>query len=273
MEDAKLPKEIKQEPKEFKLPVKPAHLPHAPEPATVTLKETTIWQGVCAVLIVLLAVSIWTGGFGLRETPTGGTVANQPEEQQQNPENQLPERVQVSADDDPFFGSKDAPVTIIEFSDFQCPYCSRAAGIIESLEEKYISTGKVKVVFRDFPLSFHPNAEVAAEAAECANEQGKFREMHDKIFENQSAWSGETDPTAVFKTYAADLKLDTAKWETCYNSSKFKDEIQKDVSDGMTAGVSGTPTFFIGNDKDGYLKVIGAQPVEVFEQVIEAELA
>lgn len=269
MEDAKLPKEIKQEPKDFKLPAKITHLPK-PEPKTVTFKTTTLWQGVCAVLVVLLALSIWTSGFGLREPTTNGAAVNQPEAQ---PEAQPPARVQVSTDNDPFFGSADAKLTIIEFSDFQCPYCSRAATIIDSLEDKYIKTGKIKVVYRDFPLSFHPNAEVAAEAAECANEQGKFREMYTKIFAGQADWSGQTDPQAIFKGYATDIGIDAAKWETCYDSLKFKTEIAGDFADGQKVGVSGTPTFFIGNDKDGYVMLVGAQPAEVFGQVIDQMLA
>ncbi|MCR4335765.1 MAG: DsbA family protein [archaeon] len=167
-------------------------------------------------------------------------------------------------DDDAMEGNPDAPVTIVEFSDFQCPFCeSFYTNTLGKLRENYIDTGKVRVIFRDFPLSFHPNALPAAEATECANEQGKFWEMHDKIFENQDAMS-----TASYKQWAADLGLNTEQFNTCYDSSKYQSEIQADFADGQAAGVSGTPTFFINGQK-----VVGAQPFSVFEQIIEAELA
>lgn len=256
--------EPKIEPK-FKL-VK--ELPKA-EP-TITIKQSYLWQGICAVLIVVLALSIWTGGFGLNlgGKLTGNAVAQQPTPDQQQPSDQEIPRVQVSTDDDPFIGSADAPVTIISFSDFQCPYCSRAADILTSLEEKYVKTGQVKIVFRDFPLNFHPNAEPAAEAAACANEQGKYAEMDKKIFAGQSTWSAQTNPKDIFKGYATELGLDVKSWEACYDAGKYKEEIAKDFADGQSAGVSGTPTFFIGNEKNGYIKVVGAQPAEVFDQVI-----
>lgn len=171
--------------------------------------------------------------------------------------------IKVSVDDDPVKGQANAPVTMIEFSDFQCPFCGRFfQQTLSKIEENYIKTGKVKFVYRDFPLSFHPQAQAAAEAAECADEQGKFWEMHDKIFQNQQSMSEES-----YKKWAEEIGLDTEKFNNCLDTGKYAQEVQKDFQDGQKAGVSGTPTFFINGKK-----IVGAQPYQVFQQAIEAEL-
>jgi len=171
--------------------------------------------------------------------------------------------VEVSEDDDPFEGSADAPVTIIEFSDYECPFCARFnSQTLPALREQYIETGKVKHVFRDFPLGFHAKAQKAAEAAECAEEQDKYWEMHDKIFENQSAMG-----VADLKQYAADLGLNSGEFDECLDSGEMAEEVQKDLADGSKYGVSGTPTFFVNG-----VKLVGAQPFSAFQNLIEAEL-
>ena len=152
-----------------------------------------------------------------------------------------PAKADVGTDDDAVRGEEDAPVTIIEFSDFQCPFCERFySQTLPQLEEEYISTGKVKLVYRDFPLSFHQEAQPAAEAAECAGEQGKYWEMHDKIFENQASLSN-----ANYKKWAIDIGLNTAKFNTCLDSGAMASEVQKDFTDGQASGVQGTPAFFV----------------------------
>jgi protein-disulfide isomerase len=167
-------------------------------------------------------------------------------------------------DDDAIKGDKNAPVTIIEFSDYECPFCARFySDTLSQIDEKYIKTGKVKFVYRDFPLGFHQNAQKAAEAAECAGEQGKYYEMHDLLFEK-----GVQGGVASFKQYAKQIGLDTGKFDTCLDSGAMAGEIRKDMSDGQKAGVQGTPGFLV----NGQL-ISGAQPFAVFEQVIEAELA
>jgi protein-disulfide isomerase len=189
---------------------------------------------------------------------------NQPTANQQPPQ---PQRIEVSLDDDPVKGSPNAKVTIVEFSDFQCPFCARfAAQTLPQIEEKYIKTGKVKLVYRDFPLNFHQYAQKAAEAAECADEQGKFWEYHDILFQKQSEWA--TVGESKFKEYAQQLGLNTQKFNQCLDSGKYANEVQKDYNDGLKYGVSGTPTFFING-----IKVVGAQPYSVFEQIIEQELS
>jgi len=177
-----------------------------------------------------------------------------------------PEPVRVDADltdDDAFLGDADAPLTIVEFSDYECPFCGKFfSGAYSQLKENYIDTGLVKLVYRDFPLSFHPNAQEAAEAAECAGDQGEYFGMHDQIFENQSSLSLES-----YQAHAQVLGLDLDEFNDCMESDKHVEEIMADMAEGQAYGVSGTPGFFI----NGYL-VEGAQPYSVFEQVIEAEL-
>lgn len=214
---------------------------------------------IVAGLIIAGAVIYSNGGVGLKTAglgDTGGSTTPSPSPSGGS-------AVSVSEDNDPFTGDENAPVVMIEFSDFECPFCGRFFNeTLSQVEEKYINTGKVKFVYRDFPLSFHPNAQKAAEAGECANEQGKFWEMHDMIFENQSAIA-----VANLKTYAANLGLNTGQFNSCLDSGKYADEVASDVADGTAAGVSGTPTFFI----NGQI-LVGAQPFSAFEQVIEAEL-
>ncbi|MEK6952940.1 MAG: DsbA family protein, partial [Nanoarchaeota archaeon] len=173
--------------------------------------------------------------------------------------------VDVSVDDDPILGKEDAPVTIVEFSDYQCPFCGRfEKDTFPTLKEEYIDTGKVKLIFRDFPLtSIHPYAQKAAEASECADEQGKFWKYHDKLFENQEALTVDD-----LKKYADDLNLNNNKFENCLDSDSMKEEVKKDTDDGINYGVTGTPAFFING-----IILEGAQPFENFKQIIDEELA
>jgi protein-disulfide isomerase len=166
-------------------------------------------------------------------------------------------------DDDPVKGSEDAPVTTVEFSDFECSFCARFfAETLPLIEESYLRTGKVRLIYRDYPVAGHSYAQKAGEAAECADEQGKFWDYHDMLFENQGALG-----TASLKQYAQDLGLDTARFNECLDSDQMAAEVQSDHGDGQAYGVGGTPTFFING-----VKVVGAQPYEVFQQVIEQEL-
>ena len=176
---------------------------------------------------------------------------------------QTPIKITVSADDDPVKGLKDAPVTIIEFSDFECSFCARYyLQTLPQIDENYIQSGKAKLIFRDYPLGFHPYAKKAAEASECAHEQGKYWEYHNKLFENQEALDIES-----LKQYAIDLGLDITVFNECLDSGIMSSEVDMDFQDGVGYGISGTPSFFING-----IKVVGAQPYEVFEQIIEQEL-
>ena len=182
-----------------------------------------------------------------------------------------PSIVLPTVDDDAVLGSADAPVTLIEFSDFQCPFCrSFANTALKEIKKNYVETGKVKIVYRDYPLPFHPAAIPAARAAECAHEQDKFWEMHDQIYLEQDKQGSNTIEFGAedLKSWAKNVTgLNHQKWETCFSSDKYTDEINKDLADGMAAGINGTPAVFI-NGKE----VVGAQPYPVFQQAIEAAL-
>jgi protein-disulfide isomerase len=236
------------------------------EKVSLEFSKTTLWQVIAGVLGVLFIVSIFTSGFGFN-SPTGAVIKDDGNNNVGNDNNIPTGPIDVSADDDPAKGDKNAPVTIIEFSDFQCPFCARFhTQTLPQIKSKYIDTGKVKLVYRDFPLtSIHPNAEPAAEASECADEQGKFWEMHDLLFEKQDEWSDIG--ISKFKDYAKELNLDADKFNKCLDSSKYKDEISKDMQDGVAAGVQGTPAFFVNG-----ILLSGAQPFTAFDQVIQQEL-
>jgi len=183
----------------------------------------------------------------------------------------------ASVDDDPILGDKNAPVTIIEFSDYECPFCKRHFDSTHpELVKKYIDTGKVKLVFRDFPLSFHdPMASKEAIAATCAGDQGgdkKYYEFHDEIFKRTTSNGNGLDDAKIQKI-ASDLKLNISKFTTCLSDTAKADEVKKDITDGSAAGASGTPTFLIGKSTgdgkiDGDL-LIGAQPFAAFQAVID----
>ena len=187
-----------------------------------------------------------------------------------------PQIFTVSLDDDPFKGDSNAPITIVEFSDFQCPFCSRFyQQTLSELEENYIDTGKVKFVYRDFPLdSIHPNARPTHIAAECADEQGKFWEYHDILFENQGQWNrlASEDLENSLIQYAQNLSLDVTSFETCLGSEEIADEVNKDALDARSYGISGTPSFFVGTEKDGFTKLVGAQPYSSFQSEIDSLL-
>ncbi len=153
-----------------------------------------------------------------------------------------------------------APVTIVEFSDFQCPYCGREAPVIERLMKEY--DGRVRLVFRNYPLDFHPFAQKAAEAGACAQEQGKFWEFHDKMFGNQNKLAVED-----LKGYAKSVGLDSSKFDKCLDSGEKKALVEEDLKAGSAAGVSGTPAFFING-----VFINGAQPYEQMKQTVDREL-
>jgi protein-disulfide isomerase len=251
------------------------------EAKSVSMKKATYNKLIFAIIFAAL-ISAFLGGYVLgTETaePSAVNIGNSNGVAEQNPAKQLESQsnplssiVSVSADDDPVKGDPNAPITIIEFSDFQCPFCKVFHETsLPMIEKNYIETGKVKFVYRDYPIQqIHPNAVPAALGANCANEQGKFWEYHDKLFENQRQWEN-LDPengVSTFEKYAEELDLDTDTFNTCLESGKYLEEIRKDLQDGVAYGVSGTPGFFIGNEKIGYGLVSGAQPYAAFEQVL-----
>jgi len=193
---------------------------------------------------------------------TESASANQAAADAANSEPQEVKRYDVPEDDDPVFGSQDAPITIIEFSDYECPYCRRwHQEVLPQIEAKY--GDQVRLVYRDFPLySIHSNAEPAAEAANCAGEQDRYWEFSDLLF------SGVALGRETFDAFGEELKLDMTAFNQCMDDQRYKDEIEADFNYASELGVRSTPTFFING-----LAVVGAQPFEVFEQIIDMELA
>jgi protein-disulfide isomerase len=174
----------------------------------------------------------------------------------------IPPKLDLPADPARLRGDPKAPVTIVEFSDFSCPFCRKAEPIMTELLAKY--PGKVKLTYRDFPLGeAHPQAHLAAEASRCAGEQGKYWEYHDLLFAN----SAKQTEDALLEDARA-LKLDDQKFDTCLNSGRYKTQVDKDVELGSRVGVVSTPAFFI-NGKF----VSGAQPASTFEKIIDEQLA
>ena len=191
-------------------------------------------------------------------------AAQAPQDAQAAPEEQQPvQRYDVPEDGDPAIGPADAPITIIEFSDFECPYCQRwHTEVFERIRNDY--PDEVRIVFRDFPLkSIHPNAVPAAEASNCALEQEAFWEFSEALFSGEHVLSDDS-----YLAIAEELELDVAAFEECYTSGRYADEVEADYQYAGNLGVRSTPTFFLNG-----LPIVGAQPYEVFKEVIDKELA
>ena len=251
----------------------------------VAIKKST-FNGLVVGLIVIVGIAAFFAGSYTSSLSSNQITQEDLDQamaklelkllQNRLPTEQAMPPVKISTDNDPIIGDPNAPITIIEFSDFQCPFCARFhVQTLPSIYEEYIEQGKVKLVFRDFPIqNIHPNALPAAVAAECANEQGKFKEMHDILFDTQSQWNKIETVAALslFSQYASDMQMDQEKFESCIASGKYIEEIRKDLEDGRDYGVSGTPGFFVGNDEIGYVELKGAQPFESFKKIIDAQL-
>lgn len=240
---------------------------------------------VTHILVGLLVMfSFGLGALSMRvfQLERGGTLGVQTGEGTPAPaapvEDTTPK--EVGLDDDAVLGDEDAPVTIVEFSDYECPFCKRHfTDTYPQLKEEYIDTGKVKLVFRDLPLSFHdPLATKQAMAAECVREQTNdegYYKMHDLLFTTtNSNGTGMTEDKMYELAGQAGANSDQVK--ECVTSEKYKEEITKDISDGAAVGASATPTFFIGkSDGDKILgtPLIGAYPYQNFKDLIEKHLS
>jgi len=181
--------------------------------------------------------------------------------------------IQIERDNDPILGSPEAPISIIEFSDYQCPFCARFfSETLPLLKSEYIEKGAVNFIYRDFPIqNIHPNAVAAAIASECANEQGDFWQYHDMLFRNQKEWNNLDSERALktFGQYAYEIGIKQEQFDNCLNSGKYIEEVKEDLSSGREYGVTGTPGFFIGNDKIGYTSLSGAKPFSEFKAIID----
>ena len=171
-------------------------------------------------------------------------------------------REEISVAGEPFKGPQKAPVTIVKFEDFQCPFCKQVQPTFNELLSRY--DGKVRLVHKDLPLeSLHPQARQAAEAARCAYEQGKFWEYHDKLYANSPKASADD-----LKSYAKEVVLNGDSFDRCFVSRRYKAVVQQDLNEGAKLGLTGTPTFFINGRE-----ISGNQPLEAFEAIIDEELA
>lgn len=148
-------------------------------------------------------------------------------------------------------GRPDAPIKLIEFGDFECPQCARFSTLTEpDMRKRMIATGQVQYTFYDFPIyQMHRNTEAASNAAACANEQGKFWEMHDKLFDTQDQWNGEatTSPEKNFADFATAIGLNVTQWQKCFDTRKYQNRINANLAEGIRRGVNATPSFIVGN--------------------------
>ena len=225
-------------------------------------QQNSYWQ---FATFLLLGVII---GYVFSQSNFGGEKTWEVKGGEQAPEQaQEAEVVTVSEDGDAFLGDKDAPIVMIEFSDFECSFCKRFfSETLPQIKENYIDKGLVKLVYRDRPLGNHANAVPAAEAAECAGALGDYWGMHDLLFENFGEW--RLDPSSSFNLYAENLGLNMEEFTSCMENHDFKDEVLADAADADKVGARGTPTFFINGQR-----VVGAQPYSVFSSIFDQLLA
>lgn len=226
------------------------------------LVSTVLLLGL--ILGYALAVAASGLGFDLPGTIPAGPTLKLPaaEAFADLPQSRTPEGY-------PVLGNPQAKITLTEYSDFQCPFCERfATEAYSQIVQTYLKTGQAKLVFRNFPLPFHKNAQAAAEAALCAGDQNQFWPYHDALFLNQKLWENDPAPAAIFGQMAKKLKLDKSDFAACLASQKYAQHVQKDLADGVAAGVEGTPTVFVGTKA-----VVGAQPFAAFQAAVEAALS
>lgn len=235
---------------------------------------------ILSSIIISIAILMHGGIIKIAPKTAGTQVVPAPSAQAQQAPQQPPRQptsAKISLDDDPVLGNKNAKVTLIEFSDYECPFCKRHFDqVYPSLKKDYIDTGKVKMVFRDYPLPFHdPMATFEANAANCAREQGgdsAYFKFHDAIFAKTKSNGNGLTKDEVYQ-FASGLGLNQAQLQSCADSLKYAEEVKKDSADGSAAGVSGTPAFFIGkSDPSGTITgqiIVGAQPYTAFQAVID----
>ena len=242
---------------------------------TVTIKKDALWKGAVAILAILLVISLLTGGFGINKSSNSGVTGKAiiDDVNVDDGSNDLPADITVSVTDkDPVLGNVKAAVSIVEFSDFECPFCARAyfGPVSDFKSSNYFKNGDVNFVFKQFPLNqIHPYAQKAAESSVCAFNQGndKFWKMHDLLFANQDKMSnllssqGLDAVIASMKTYADSAGLNTAQFNKCLDNSEGSSEVLSDTEEAILAGGQGTPYFVVVNNDNGKTAVVsGAVP-------------
>lgn len=238
-----------------------------------------ILSNLTTVLLIVAAFMIGMLWSKVSYLEKGGTTGTTPTTAQaQNPtDSSAPEVTQLSDDQWKEIqtgaiaeeGNKNAKVTMVEFSDFQCPFCEQFyTQTYGQIKKDYIDTGKVRLIFRQLPLvNLHPNAHIAAEATTCANDQSKFWQMHDKLFQTQSAWSGLSDPKSTFQQYAQDLGMNANTFSQCLTSGKYKQKVDDELALSNKIGANGTPTFYVNGKQ-----IVGALPYSQFKTELDSAL-
>lgn len=232
------------------------------EAETVTFKRSHFYSVLTVFAFtagVLLGYVVW-GFDSASKIPVVAAQAGGPVVEA--PVTQVPQRYEVASEGFPSIGPANAPITIVEFSDYQCPYCRRwHEQVYEQLLNAY--PGKIRMVYRHLPLtSIHPDAFPAAEAAMCAGEQNAYWTFHEKLFSSDALGS------SVYARYAEELGLDMDTFQSCISERRYQEAVQADLDFAVNLGVRSTPTFFING-----LAIVGAQPLDIFKQVIDKELA
>jgi protein-disulfide isomerase len=238
---------------------------------------------IIGLLVIAFATCSISSGFGeglskeqgdailneLRQIKTLLERQQRPPAQQPPP---APEKATLKLGVEYSLGRSDAPVVIVEYTDYQCPFCNRFhTGAYPEIRKNYIDTGKVRFIKRDLALDFHPNALKAAQAARCAGDQGKHWEMHDLLSANPNSLG-----TEAYAKYASEIGLDAGAFKACTESDKFIADIRENGKGAATIGITGTPSFVVGTVKGDTLngvKIIGAQPYAVFEKAIKDSIA
>jgi len=221
---------------------------------------------IVSIIAVFFAVSVIGNSPELQFEEKAASQGN-------NQGNNQPALALFSANASPILGDANAPITLVEFGDYQCFFCNKffhdtEAGIIKN----YVETGKVKIIFKDFTI-IGPDSISAAQATHCAKDQEKFWEYHDKLY---NEWDGENNGWASvekLKQFADELELDQEKFDECLDSKKYQSLVASSNSDAKTLGLTGTPGFFVIGPDNQITKIGGAQPFEVFQRIFEAELA
>lgn len=228
---------------------------------TIKMKKSTLWIiGIVVGVVLLLGV---TNGLGLFSN-------NQVEDTESEDKGTQAEgnEVDLISEGDPILGEKDAPISVVEFSDFECPYCKKASqSTVGGLKNSQMfKNGEINLIYKHFPLSrMHPDAQKAAEASECANNQGEFWEYHDKLFRNQNSLG-----ISSLKQYAKELGLDTEEFNSCLVNGDEEDKVKSDANIGRNAGAKGTPYFIVINKETGETQsASGAIPWQQLKSAIE----
>lgn len=233
-------------------------------------KITPILVGAL-VLFAFFSGNLWTKVKNLeKDKEVVKEEVQQPQEQVQEPQGPevlgVEDQAEIIKDALAVKGPEDAKVTIVEFSEYQCPYCQK---YVEAAYQDIMTNygDQVRYIFRDYPLPFHSNAQIAAEAARCAGDQGQYWDFHDLLFANQADWSALEDSQEALIGYAGQLGLNQLDFTNCLQEGKFTQQIKDDMALGQKVGVSGTPSFFVNGQM-----LVGAQPYSAFEALIKQEL-